>query len=285
MRDNQTYVFGYRAVDANVNDGVAAVQCSDAFHRTVPTVDDTIVGGVGCQVPGMPTHTFTNPATGNTVLAQRFVPGVDGADPVTFFGGTPFETSAARHTFSTKDQPNEAYGTDLSRQRMLGLYGIEGGDLKTDTSGHQDEYFDHQANSTDISWQVNEQLSVKYIFGYTDYFYDRTTDVDLTSNPTFDNQYYVSQETEYVSHELQFFWDPVNRCPSPRVCSRTTRRSRSAPTSTTRPVPTAVTRTTSRTPWWAPVTSARSRRRRISSRRAKRARSSSVTARRCRSTA
>ena len=78
---------------------------------------------------------------------------------------------------------------------------------------------------------MNDTFSIKYIFGYTDYFYDRTTDTELTSNTntfgptttpglagspacaangcTFsgDRQFYVSQETEYVSHELQFFND------------------------------------------------------------------------------
>ena len=65
---------------------------------------------------------------------------------------------------------------------MLGLGSISGPDVATDTSGHQDEYFDQQANSTDMRWTVNDQFSIKYIFGYTDYFYDRTSDVDLTSN-------------------------------------------------------------------------------------------------------
>ncbi len=112
---------------------------------------------------------------------------------------------------------------------MLGLGNLIGDPTyATDTSGHQDEYFDQQANSTDMRWTVNDTFSIKYIFGYTDYFYDRTTDTELTSNtdtftPTStptrrraasravqfsgDQQFYVSQETEYVSHELQFFND------------------------------------------------------------------------------
>ena len=48
---------------------------------------------------------------------------------------------------------------------------------------------------------------MKYIFGYSSFFYDRNTDVDLTSSEVFDNQFYVSQEAEYVSHELQAFID------------------------------------------------------------------------------
>ena len=50
-------------------------------------------------------------------------------------------------------------------------------------------------------------MTLKYIFGYSSFFYDRNTDVDLTSSQVFDNQFYVSQEAEYTSHELQAFID------------------------------------------------------------------------------
>ena len=33
-----------------------------------------------------------------------------------------------------------------------------------------------------MRWTVNDQFSIKYIFGYTDYFYDRTSDYELTWN-------------------------------------------------------------------------------------------------------
>src|SRR4029078_3874510 len=124
--------------------------------------------------------------TGQVVTAQRVVAGVDEAwvDGVT--------------------RANPAFGTDASRQHFLGLGSLNGPDVSTDTSGHQDEYFDQQANSTDIRWTVNDTFSIKYIFVYTDYFYERTSDVDLTSNTdantlySGDEQFYVSQETEYI---------------------------------------------------------------------------------------
>ena len=54
---------------------------------------------------------------------------------------------------------------------------------------------------------MNDRLTVKYIFGYTDYFYDRTTDRDLTSNPLAGETFYVSQENENFQHEVQFLFD------------------------------------------------------------------------------
>lgn len=185
-RDTSTYAYGFRGVDPSVG-------CPDAFTRTPVVAAAGVKTGLGCTVAGNQIFQFTNPVDGSTVNAQRVVPGVD-------FSGV-----------GTTDAPNMAYGADPARQQMLGFGKIKGKDLVTDTNGQQDEYFDHSALSMDVNWEVTEDFAVKYIFGYTDYFYDRTSDVDLTSNPIFDNTFYVSQETEYISHELQFFIDPTDK--------------------------------------------------------------------------
>ncbi|NKB96988.1 MAG: TonB-dependent receptor plug domain-containing protein [Pseudomonadales bacterium] len=182
-RDTSTYAIGYRAVDpGNV--------CPDMFTRTAPVPTTGVIGGTGCAVAGVPMSNFINPTTGDTVSAQRITSGVD------------------KQTLGTTDSPNYAYGADVSRQRLIGLDDIEGDDLDTDTNGQQDEYFDQQAVSMDVMWDINDKFGMKYIFGYTDYFYDRSSDTDLTSSRTMDRTFYVIQETEYVSHELQFFIDP-----------------------------------------------------------------------------
>jgi iron complex outermembrane receptor protein len=186
VRDTSTYAWGFRGVDPSIN-------CPDAFTRTPVAAATGVKTGLGCTVPGNPIFQFTNPVDGSTVNAQRVVAGVD-------FSGV-----------GTTDLPNMAYNTDPAKQHMLGFEDLEGDDLVTDTNGQQDEFFDHQAVSMDAYWQATDQLGIKYIFGYTDYFYDRTSDVDLTSNPIFDNTFYVSQETEYISHELQFFFDPTEK--------------------------------------------------------------------------
>lgn len=182
-RDTSNYAIGYRAVDpSNV--------CADMFTRTAPIATTGVIGGTGCAVSGSPITNFINPTTGDTVAAQRITSGVD------------------KQTLGTTDSPNYAYGHDQNRQRLIGLDNIDGDDLKTDTNGQQDEYFDQQAVSMDVVWDINDKFGMKYIFGYTDYFYDRSSDVDLTSSQTMDRTFYVIQETEYVSHELQFFIDP-----------------------------------------------------------------------------
>ena len=115
---------------------------------------------------------------------------------------------------------NKAFGTEyVRRQNFLGLGSMSGSDVSTDTSGHQDEYFDQQANSTDIRWTVNDSSRSNTssatptisTTGPPDYDLTSNTDVTRTTTApvTFsgDLQFYVSQETEYVSHELQFFND------------------------------------------------------------------------------
>ncbi len=170
VRNTDTFAWGYRAVDS-------AIPCVSAVDRSA---------GANCLVAGQPTFNFTDPASGAAVLAQRVTPGVDAA---------------------VDEEPNYAFQHDLRKQRMLGLGNIDGDDLKTDTNGLQDEFFDHQAVSFDATWNVSADHALKYIFGYTDYFYDRNTDDDLTSNQLADEHFYVSQDTYYVSHEVQFFSD------------------------------------------------------------------------------
>ncbi len=182
-RDTSTYAFGFRAVDPSL-------PCPSQFARTAVVAAPGVRGGVGCMAPGIATHTFTNPTDGSLVTAQYAVPGVDSAK------GT-----------GTSNHPNYAYGADPSKLKVLGFDNLKGGDLTTDTNGLQNEGFDQQAGTSDISWQVNDKVTLKYIFGYSSFFYDRNTDVDLTSSTLFDNQFYVSQEAEYVSHELQAFTD------------------------------------------------------------------------------
>ena len=206
-RNTSTFAFGYRRVDVNT-------PCPTLVDRTAPNcVINQSTTGYQNQPGSTAVYTFKDPNTGLPVTAQYVTAGVDAA------------------LRGLNQNNNGAFGTDLSRQHMLGLGTIDGHDVATDTSGRQDEYFDQQANSTDIRWTINDQFSIKYIFGYTDYFYDRTTEVDLSSNTNTltpsttpglagspacaatgcsysgDDQFYVSQETEYISHELQFFND------------------------------------------------------------------------------
>jgi outer membrane receptor protein involved in Fe transport len=199
QRDTSTYIFAMRGVDPAVSCATAA-DPSGLFTRTAPVSSPGVRGGLGCTIPGQQTFQFTNPTTGAIVNAQRVVAGVDGGS-----GGV------GTNGLTADNVPNFAYGANPALQRMLGLSHLSGGDLKTDTSGLQNEGFDQHAGTSEMSYKINDQLTLKYIFGYSSFFYDRNTDTDLTSSSVLDQQFYVSQEANFTSHELQAFWDPSDK--------------------------------------------------------------------------
>lgn len=176
-----------------------AVSCASATDRSdplciVPTGLVPYINGTGDGQDANGVYTFNY--NGITRYAQPVVAGVDAA------GGT-----NARN--------NYAYGANANQISKLNrstigpgnkLPELEGGDLETWTNGYNDEFFDHQAAYASVTWDVRENLTIKYIGGYTDYFYDRTTEDDRSGMPH-DLQFYAAQENENYQHELQFFWD------------------------------------------------------------------------------
>ena len=69
------------------------------------------------------------------------------------------------------------------------------------------EQFDQQGTQLAVTWDATENLSLKYIYGFNQLSYQRTTDDDNTSSQFHDRQFYVNHEADYSSHELQAFWD------------------------------------------------------------------------------
>jgi len=138
---------------------------------------------------------FTNPATGQVVDAQRLRAGLDPA--VGIGNGQP------NQGFQNPNPTNECVFFDRDD--------IKGKDLCATTNGANFERFDHQSVTMDATWDLNDRSALKYIFGYTDYFYDRLTDQDLTASSQSDRSFYVIQETEYVSHEMQWSFTPSER--------------------------------------------------------------------------
>jgi outer membrane receptor protein involved in Fe transport len=139
---------------------------------------------------------FSNPFSGETKLAQAVRPGVDPTGR-TVAGGT---------------SPNYSFGAasfDLSPIRDRD--DLKGGDLDVATNGNYDEGFDHQAVAFNVEYS-GERFSLKYNFGYTDFFYDRDTDEDATGSAALGTyNFYVHQENENFQHEIQFDLDVNER--------------------------------------------------------------------------
>lgn len=166
-RDFDSIVFGFRPVDAT---------------QTNPLASDFVM-------PGSPILTFNNPATGDQITAQQIRPGVDspGADGMKNMGRG-LTTSESSCVFQDKDD-------------------IDGDDICAYTNGLNREEFDPESHQLELSWDINDSVTFKYILGLTDYLYERNIDTDATASTLHDRQFYVNHEADYESHEFQLFYD------------------------------------------------------------------------------
>ena len=157
--------------------------------RVVDTtkVDPTLALDSDFVDPSQPILNFTNPTTGANITAQYARPGIDNTPQIRnpLFG-------------STVDQSDCVF---LDRED------IKGDDICAYTNGFNSEIFDQQGTQAEFAWDISDALQFKYIFGYNTLLYERTTDDDSSANQDIDRQFYVNHEAEYVSHELQLFWD------------------------------------------------------------------------------
>lgn len=141
---------------------------------------------------------FTDPTSGATVYGDYVRPGVDHA--------------ASFSPDSAYTDPNHAKlmdGATRSDPNNSNLTNDDGGGHCTwpyTTRNCNNEKFIHQSNQTDISWDINDKLSMKYIFGYTDYKYDFNIDEDFSNRRFSENRITVREDVQQKSHELQIFW-------------------------------------------------------------------------------
>ncbi|MDB2328358.1 TonB-dependent receptor [Pseudomonadales bacterium] len=161
---------GYRAVDP---------------AQTAPLANDFLV-------PNAPVYTFTDPNTGAEVQAQNNRAGIDFAD----FDG--FQNAAA-----------SLDGFNYSSQESMDAYNacvfsgdINGSDLCAATNGFQREEFEADTTQLNLTYQLTDDIELKYIYGLNELMYRRTTDDDNTASQFHDRQFYVNHEAAYESHEL-----------------------------------------------------------------------------------
>ncbi|MDZ7826876.1 MAG: hypothetical protein U5R48_13755 [Gammaproteobacteria bacterium] len=106
--------------------------------------------------------------------------------------------------------PNYALGLPENRNHITDRDDLTEDDLEVDVNGDYDEFFDHQALQFNLTYD-GDNYSIKYIGGYTDFFYDRNTDEDKSGLDRFgSSDFYVLQETQNWQHELQITWDTEN---------------------------------------------------------------------------
>jgi len=148
-------------------------------------------------LPSMPLYQFTNPNTGEVVQAQNNRPGLDWAD----FDG--FQNAAA--SMDGFGVTSAASAAALNACVFSG--DISGGDLCAATNGLNREQFDANTTQLNFTYQLTDNIELKYIYGLNELIYRRTTDDDNTSSRYHDRQFYVNHEAAYESHELVAFVD------------------------------------------------------------------------------
>ena len=196
VRDNTSLVFGQRQIDRS---------------QVVPFASDY-------YDPTMDVHTYTHPITGALVEAQNVRPGIDvhtgftapafdstGApviDPV-----TGLQAYTKGNASSSNLIPNFQFGYDPAQLHLSDRDHLKKDSLKISTNGQYDEFFDQQAVQLNLAYNA-DSWSLTYIFGYTDFFYDRNTDEDKTGSQTLgSSDFYVLQENNNWQHELKFNFD------------------------------------------------------------------------------
>ena len=147
--------------------------------------------------PNQEIRAFTNPLTGEIKNAQPNRAGLDYAD----FDG--FQNAMA-----SLDGWNQTSEASLAAYNNCVFPGdIDGSDICAATNGLNREEFDASTTQATVTWDASDRLTVKYIYGFNELQYHRTTDDDNTASLYHDRQFYVNHEARYQSHELQAFYE------------------------------------------------------------------------------
>ena len=126
---------------------------------------------------------FIHPVTGASVYGAFNRAGVDGA---------------ATHV------ANAAYGASgaaLHLERDL-----DDVDARTSNNGDENEKFDQNAIQFDLTWDINETTSLKYLGGWMDFDYTFDLSNSLIRSDLVQDRSTVLEAVETFSHELQLLW-------------------------------------------------------------------------------
>ena len=126
---------------------------------------------------------FTHPTTGEVAYGAPVRPGVDVA---------------------ASSVVNQAYG---SNAYINGAGDLEAVDAEALTNGMTDEGFDQQGASLNVTYELNDNMTLKYIFGYGDFDYTYTVDYDYSDSEIANSGLTVLEDVWNASHEVQLLWD------------------------------------------------------------------------------
>ncbi len=159
---------------------------------------NTSANGYTTVAPGDPgALAFNDPINNTTVYGRHVTPGVNSAAWVLVNGAFNRPETAALMAGATKDDPNNKVDVNKDGGRCKFPY---------TTANCNHELFAHRASQNEIVWDVNDSLSLKYIFGTNDFNYTFNQDLDYANNDVTKQRQTVLEDVQSKSHEIQIFW-------------------------------------------------------------------------------
>ena len=175
----------------NITEGAGPVRgliSSDQYAYGLRAVDASTPGAMA----------FNDPRDGSTVYGAFVRPGID-----------PAATHRSNGRFGHPGFQNLLGGSKDDPIRKASV-NSESGDctFPYESVTCQHELFDHRASQNEINWDINENMSMRYIFGTNDFKYTFNTDVDRVNSEVGKYRATVLEDVQSKSHEIQLFWNP-----------------------------------------------------------------------------
>ncbi len=144
---------------------------------------------------------FDDPINGGTVYGRYVTPGVNNSPTWLSNGAYNHPEAAALMAGATKDEPNNK--TNVNNDGSGSCY------FPYTTINCNHELFKHRASQNEINWDVNDTISLKYIFGTNDFEYTYNQDLDYANSDLTKQRQTVLEDVQSKSHEIQLFWNPT----------------------------------------------------------------------------
>ncbi len=147
-----------------------------------------VTGPLAGFVPGA--EGITHPVTGETRFGAPIRPGVDPA------AGTFPNAEFMSSVYGGRGYLNDGRANDIDDDIEAEAY----------TNGLNNEEFDQQAVSLEVNYDL-DNVSIKYLFGYSDFLYTFHTDGGFSNSEIEDTGGRTHEEVHSFSHELTVVWD------------------------------------------------------------------------------
>ena len=141
----------------------------------------------------------------------NYARGLGSADATTP-GAIPFSHPNGQTLYGAFHRP----GTDIANSFVPNSgFGLTGLETDTDlqdlngavaTNNDNNEKFDQNGIQFDLSWDINETTSLKYLVGWSEFDYTFDIDLDATNGEFSQPRQTVLEAVETQSHELQLLW-------------------------------------------------------------------------------